>query len=75
MQVGDSLNYLGCNFPNRFLGDCLVAFFKLVQEVLEIPTLTVFHKNVDFLVLSVDDFVIILHNIDVIQLFQNVYFS
>ena len=63
------------NFPNKVLVNRVPLLQTATNNLLKVPTLTIFHYDVDFQVLFVNKAVVILHYMWVLKFAQNVYFS
>ena len=74
VAVLKSADNLCKNFPNKVFVYSVSLFHTATNNLLEVPTLAVFHDDVDFQVLFIDKTVMILHYVRMLKFAQNVYF-
>ena len=66
---------LGKNLPYEVFVDEVLCFDALLDNLLQIPALTVFHDDVNFEVSLVNAPVVVAHNVRMIQVSENIDFS
>lgn len=62
------------NLPNKVFAKLFLVFDTASHDLLQIPSCTVLHDDVDHLVFLVDKAVVILDNVFVLQFAQNIDF-
>ena len=75
VKGGDGLSDLGNDSPNAIFGNALVVFFYLVKIVLQVSPITILHQDVDFGVGFVLNFIVILHDVIMLNVLQDIDLS
>ena len=73
MALIQSQSYLGQYFPNYVLSNVVMLFFAPPDDLSQVSSFTVLHNDRDFIVLLVNDAIVVFDNVWVIQFAEDVY--